>query len=319
MNDNYSLEDIAHLSVDLESATDPSARSKSFLAVSAAMVWPGLGHWLAGCPKWAAVWFTIWTSIVVACGSILLEPQWLGALIVLLPLGIIVQFFQLLHAGRCGRRSGSPMFGDPSSRWMVAIICAAVGLAECYACTAFLQNNWLEICYTPTPSMAPNVAPGDLFLNFKQQTYGRWDIVGLDSPTGESMEIRHLCKRIVGLPGDQIEITGSGLLINGKPTPVPANVGPYLPVDSWNNPLVDSEPLAAANGCWGRPIVLGQDEYFLLGDNTAISDDGRFWPSVQGRQPGATPRDQIKGRVVGIIWPPERWRVFEQAANSAGP
>jgi predicted type IV restriction endonuclease len=51
----------------------------------------------------------------------------------------------------------------------------------------------------------------------------------------------------------------------------------------------------------------------MLGDNTAVSDDGRFWPSVEDRQAGATPRDRIKGRVVGIIWPPERWRVFEEA------
>ena len=166
--------------------------------------------------------------------------------------------------------------------------------------------------------MAPNVSPGDLFVFFKQLSYGRWDIVGVDSPTSDSMEIRHLCKRIVGLPGDQIEITGSGLMINGKAARIPAHVGPYLPVDSWNTPLMDAEPMAAANGCWGRPITLGPDEYFLLGDNTAISDDGRFWPSVQDRQPGATPRGQIHGRVVGIIWPPDRWRVFDSAADSGG-
>jgi signal peptidase I len=192
---------------------------------------------------------------------------------------------------------------------------AAIGLGVCYEFTSYLQTKGVEVCYTPTPSMAPNVSPGDLFVFFKQLPYGRWDIVGVDSPTSESMEVRHLCKRIVGLPGDQIEITGLGLMINGNAVKVPAHVGPYLPVDSWNTPLMDAEPLAAANGCWGRPITLGRDEYFLLGDNTAISDDGRFWPGVQGRQPGATPRDQIHGRVVGIIWPPERWRVFDSGAD----
>jgi hypothetical protein len=75
---------------------------------------------------------------------------------------------------------------------------------------------------------------------------------------------------------------------------------------------MDAEPLAAANGCWGKPITLGSDEYFLLGDNTAISDDARFWPSIDDRQPGATPRSHIFGRVVAIVWPPQRWEVFQQ-------
>jgi len=286
-------------------------RGKSFLAVSGAMIWPGLGHLLAGNVKWGVMWFLIWNCIVIAAASVLFEPQWLGALVVLLPAGLIVQFLQLRHASRCGERSVSWMLGDSSSRYAVGMILAAAGLAECYGLTTYLQANWVEICYTPTPSMTPNVAPGDLFVYFKQASYGRWDIVALDSPTSESMEIRHLCKRLVGLPGDKIEITGSGLMVNDQAVKIPAHVGPYLPVDSWNNALVDAEPLAAANGCWGRPITLGADEYFMLGDNTAISDDGRFWPSVEDRQAGATPRDRIKGRVVGIIWPPERWRVFE--------
>ena len=311
MNTNSSLEDIVYQVSGPKSAADQSQRGKLFLAISGAMVWPGLGHLLAGNIKWAAIWFVIWNSIVIAAASILVEPQWLGALVVLLPLGVVVQFSQLLHASRCGRASLFSMLGDSSSRYRFGMILAALGLAECYGCTSYLQSHWIEICYTPTPSMSPNVSPGDLFVNFKQLSYGRWDIVGLDSPTSEGTEIRHLCKRIVGLPGDKIEITGSGLLINGKPARIPAHAGPYLPVDTWNNPLVDAEPMAAANGCWGRPIMLGPDEYFLLGDNTAISDDGRFWPSVQDRQPGATPRGQIKGRVVGIIWPPKRWRVFD--------
>jgi signal peptidase I len=314
----YSLEDIAYLSRPVKSGGDESQKGKSFLAISGAMVWPGLGHLIAGNIRWAAIWFSMWVGIIVAGAWIMMDPRLLPGLVVLLPLALVVEFSQLLHAGRCGGRSVRSMLGDASSRYTVGLILGAFGLGECYEGTAYLQANWVEVCYTPTPSMAPNVSPGDLFVFFKQLSYGRWDIVGLDSPTSDSMEIRHLCKRIVGLPGDEVEITGSGLLINGKPVKIPAHVGPYLPVDSWNNSLMDAEPMAAANGCWGRPITLGRDEYFLLGDNTAISDDGRFWPSVRGHQPGATPRDQIHGRVVGIIWPLDRWRMFDSAGDSGG-
>jgi signal peptidase I len=310
--------DLTDLAGDPKLAGIGFQQGKSFLAVSGAMISPGVGHLLAGNIRWAVVWFSLWIGIIAAGACILFYPQLLPGLVVLLPLALIVEFSQLLHAGRCGRLSLHSMLGDSSSRYLTGVMLAAIGLAECYEFTSYLQANWVEVCYTPTPSMAPNVSPGDLFVFFKQLSYGRWDIVGLDSPTGSSMEVRHLCKRIVGLPGDEIEITGSGLMINGKLAKIPAHVGPYLPVDSWNNSLMDAEPLAAANGCWGRPITLGRDEYFLLGDNTAISDDGRFWPSVQNRQPGATPRDQIHGRVVGIVWPPERWRIFDSAGDSGG-
>jgi signal peptidase I len=316
MNPNYSLEDIAYLSVDSKPARASSRNGKSFLAVSAAMMWPGLGHLVSGNMKWAGVWCATWLGILAAGGCVLLDPQLLPALILLIPLAIIIEFIQLLHASQCANASEFSIVSDTAGRYTLGLILSAIGLAECYGFTSYLQSNWVEICYTPTPSMSPNVAPGDLFIVFKQASYGRWDIVGLDSPTSDSMEMRHLCKRIVGLPGDEVEITSAGLTINGKVTPIPAHVGPYQPVDTWNTELIDAEPLAAANGCWGRPISLGGDEYFVLGDNTAISDDGRFWPSVEGHQAGATPRDQIKGKVVGIIWPPGRWRVFDDSNKS---
>jgi signal peptidase I len=314
MDTNYSLEDIAFLSGNPKSPVDGSQKGKSFLAFSGAMIWPGLGHLLAGNVKWAGAWFLIWNGIVIAMASILLEPQWLGALIFLLPAGLIVQAIQMRHASWCGKRSASSMLGDSSTRYAVGMILAAVGFAECYGLCTYLRANCVEIGYSPTPSMAPNVVPGDLFIYFKQASYGRWDILAIDPPVGYTAT-QYLCKRLVGMPGDKVEITGLGLLINDKAVQIPAHVGPYLAVDSDRNELVDAEPQSAAPGCWGRPIVLGPDEYFMLGDNTSESYDGRFWPPEEDRQPGAMPRDMIRGRVVGIIWPPERWRMFDSGAG----
>ncbi|MGD0770453.1 MAG: signal peptidase I [Tepidisphaeraceae bacterium] len=310
---NYTLEDIAYLSGDPESAErEQSERGRAFLAVSAAMVWPGLGHLFVGKPRSGAAWCIVGSSLAAAVLSVLFWPQLLPALIVLLPLGVIVQLLQMAHASHCGKRSQRPMLGNASRRFLVGAILGACGLGECYGTIRYLQNNWFEICFTPTDSMGPNVSPGDFFLNFKQQPYQRWDIVGVNAPPGVDLPCQNLCKRIVGMPGDTVEITGSALLINGKPTTLPPNVGPYFAVDTWNTPMLDAEPMAAANGCWGRPITLGPDEYFLLGDNNRFSYDARLWPSFEDHQPGATPRDQLCGRVVGIVWPPQRWRVFEQ-------
>lgn len=309
---NYTLEDIAFLKGDAQRvARESDNRGRAFLALSGAMVWSGLGHLLAGKARWGAFWFATWTTLVIAAVFTLFEPRFLGVLIVVLPLGVVVQFCQLGHAARCAERSDAPMFGDVSSRFLLGGVLAFAGLGECYGTVTYLQDNCIEICYSPTDSMGPNISPGDLFLDFKRESYARWDIVGVDTPTGSDPNIHNLCKRIVGMPGDTVEITGPALLINGKAAALPGGVGPYVPVDTWNTPMLDAEPLAAANGCWGRPITLGPDEYFLLGDNSAISDDGRFWPATGDHQAGATPGDQLRGRIVAIIWPPNRWRVFE--------
>jgi len=96
----------------------------------------------------------LWTSLCLATLCTLFEPQLLYAAIVLLPLGVLVQIFQMLHAGRCGRTSRSSMFGDSSARFLIGGVLALLSLGECYGSIRYLQSNWLEVCYTPTPSMS---------------------------------------------------------------------------------------------------------------------------------------------------------------------
>jgi signal peptidase I len=159
--------------------------------------------------------------------------------------------------------------------------------------------------------MSPAIKAQDLFLNMKGHPIKRWDLIGASVPRTNLFPFPELVKRVVGLPGETIELTSAGLMIDGRPVDPPRGVGPYLAVDVLNRALAKPDPRIAANGCWGRPITLGPDEYFLLGDNAAMSHDARFWPTIDGRQPGAMPARRITGRVAAIVWPPERWRLFE--------
>ena len=66
-------------------------------------------------------------------------------------------------------------------------------------------------------------------------------------------------------------------------------------------------------GCEDNAVVLGLDEYFVLGDFSARSKDSRLWQDgAPGHLPYAVPSDHIIGVVTQIYWPPERWRVFER-------
>lgn len=84
-------------------------------------------------------------------------------------------------------------------------------------------------------------------------------------------------KRIVGLPGDKVEIMNHELLINGNPVHI-KHIDSYI-----ENP-----------GDVTFPIILGKNEYFVLGDNLKHSQDSR------SKICGNISRDEIMGKVIGM-------------------
>jgi signal peptidase I len=88
----------------------------------------------------------------------------------------------------------------------------------------------------------------------------RWDLVVFRSPE----DARQLCvKRVVGLPGETVALVDGGVLINGKLMPHPRGI--------------TYEIRCGDNTKMQHGWQLGPGEYFVLGDNAAISDDSRSW------------------------------------------
>lgn len=120
---------------------------------------------------------------------------------------------------------------------------------------------FLNIVNVTGDSMAPVANDGDKFLAIKKPLFSdikRGDIVGAKS---EVLGV-DMIKRVVGLPGEHIEVTKKeGLLINGKRIYETYLGDKYMNDFSW----VDRD-----NG-W----TLADDEVFLMGDNRAISTDSR--------------------------------------------
>lgn len=96
-------------------------------------------------------------------------------------------------------------------------------------------------------------------------------------------------KRIIGLPGETIQIDGDGkIYINGE-----------VFEESYGREVMKSPGRAA------DPITLGDDEYFVLGDNRNNSSDGRD-PSV-----GNIHRKSIIGKAFIRIWPLSKFGILE--------
>ena len=95
-------------------------------------------------------------------------------------------------------------------------------------------------------------------------------------------------KRIIGLPGETVQITDGDIYIDGE-----------ILQESYGREVIKDSGLAA------EPIVLGEDEYFVLGDNRNDSTDSRD-PSV-----GVIHRDEIIGRAWFRIWPLDKFGVLK--------
>ncbi len=102
-------------------------------------------------------------------------------------------------------------------------------------------------------------------------------------------------KRVIGVPGDTIEIQNNVVIRNGEPTDEP-----YL------------TPSRNDDGFSMDPFTLGEEEYFVAGDNRDNSHDSRnYYSSWGGSIPSAITRDMIKGHVQLVVYPLEQFRAVD--------
>lgn len=175
----------------------------------------------------------------------------------------------------------------------------------------------------PTGSMIPTLLIGDYIVVNKfiyspaasgierallpVRDIRRGDIIVFKYP--EEPEKDYI-KRIIGLPGEVIEIRDKTVLIDGHPMEEPYKVHETeLNQDSWNR-IKEGESITQLSAATPRPrplsrfradersnfgpLLVPQGQYFAMGDNRDNSRDSRAW--------GAVPRDNIKGRAFIIFW-----------------
>ena len=128
-------------------------------------------------------------------------------------------------------------------------------------------------------SMVPTLASGEYVivsrLSYRVGTPQRGDIIVFHFPRDPREEY---IKRIIGLPGDMVDIRNGQVLVNG-------------------NALDESYLSVKVNytGSWSIP----SGQLFVLGDNRNNSSDSHDW--------GTVPMDYVVGKAIVVYWPPQDW------------
>jgi signal peptidase I len=195
--------------------------------------------------------------------------------------------------GDQGGTSGPPPGGkhagrkSPSRRRAVAgwVISIAAALLLAFG----IRTYAFQVFSIPTTSMVPALNVNDRIL--VQKAFFSWhslregDIVvfhhpPLDHCPGPANS--DLVKRVIALPGQTIYSANGVLYVDGKRLHEP-----YLPA---HDPLGPPIPNASRQ----HPFHVPAGEFYMMGDNRAISCDSRFWGPIKG--------SSIIGRVVMLLW-----------------
>ena len=247
---------------------------------------------------WLGVGLALWQA-VSGIGSLgLLLMLGLGAALALWLFGLVLKVDSVRHS---------------AGAWILPLLLVFV-----------VRNFGWEPYRIPSGSMIPTLLEGD-FVLINRHAYGLnlqpmgWQPLILDDPRRGDVVVFHrpdtgqiLIKRIIGLPGDRIELIGSSLRVNGRSVGGP----PLRSADGYTRfqeSQVDSQGersylvqnrdganLQHKDGVW----QVEEGFYFVLGDNRDDSLDSRYW--------GTFRRSHLLGRaeMVWLHWPAGQWPAF---------
>ncbi len=270
-------------------------RRNPWVAALLSVVLPGLGQVYNGRAKKGVLLFCLF--LVVVSGSLVIMTEYPRApLNIAIPLFTFIATFLyiLVDAMITAKRFGSLYRPRAYNKWYVYL--AAIALMA-WVLQPIVRDGAVQAFKISRGGMADTLVAGDHVL-VDRFTYGLWiprsrmwvfesrlpergDIIVFRDPADES---RRFIKRVVGLPGDVVEIQSKQVYINGEPLEEPYAL--------YTEPASSSASRAPQDS-YG-PATIPQDKLFVLGDNRDDSQDSRLW--------GFLDRQEIVGRARRIYW-----------------
>jgi signal peptidase I len=203
--------------------------------------------------------------------------------------------------------SGSAAHREERGFWRELPVLIVIALVI----AVLIKSLLVQAFYIPSESMEQTLMPGDRVLVCRiclhVSDIHRGDVIVFSDPSPAPGEGRGIVggllhwlaegigvaqpenpdyiKRVIGLPGDIVELKDGVVFVNGERIDEP-----YL------DPVKDDRPFG--------PVTVGDGMLFVLGDNRTRSGDSRFDPP---EGVGEVPIDKVIGKAFVIVWPPSRW------------
>lgn len=166
-------------------------------------------------------------------------------------------------------------------QWVAAIVAAVlIALA--------IDNFVIVNAQIPSGSMENTIMTGDRVIGnrfaYSFSDPQRFDIIIFRYPDDES---QLFIKRIIGLPGETVEIRDGKIYLNGS-----------------DEPLEDVQTKETMVGSFGSYTV-PENSYFVMGDNRNDSKDSRYWTNT------FVTKDEILGKAIFRYWPISEFKILE--------
>ena len=166
-------------------------------------------------------------------------------------------------------------------QWVAAIVAAVlIALA--------IDNFVIVNAQIPSGSMENTIMTGDRVIGnrfaYSFSDPQRFDIIIFRYPDDES---QLFIKRIIGLPGETVEIRDGTIYLNGS-----------------DEPLEDVQTKETMVGSFG-PYTVPANSYFVMGDNRNDSKDSRYWTNT------FVTKDEILGKAIFRYWPISEFKILE--------
>lgn len=174
---------------------------------------------------------------------------------------------------------------EASRRWEILETIRTLALAVMFYALINLTTVRVVV---DGPSMRPTLISGEWIiinrLAYRLGSPQRGDVIIFLPPTNAQTD--DLIKRIVGLPGERLEIRGGSVFVNGEMLSESYAKGKAYPDNVW---------------------TLASDQLFVMGDNRELSLDSRSF--------GPISLSAVVGKSLVIIWPPAEWGPLDWRSN----
>jgi len=256
-------------------------RRRPILALLVDMLAAPLGHLYVGAPVRGLV-LTV-AALLVGLLGIVSGLRGVASFPVMCLVVIVAALVPPIDAYVLARRVGPSYRLKSYNRWFAYLGAFVVLAGAGELLSREVRHDVVEGYKIPAASMVPTLQVGDRILAdkmvYRSDAPQRGDIVVFESPQDAT---RTYVKRVIGLPGETIEIRDRNVWINGSELQEPYAVHTETKIE----PGKIRDQL--------RPIRVPDGSYFMMGDNREHSHDSRFW--------GPVARDKIWGRVRTIYF-----------------